>query len=377
MEPCCATSPLDLEGSNLGVSVRTLKATDGAAGTLSANGGITLVPERPHALDVHGTVHDFLLAQSEVATVHADGTIEAGGTLAAPTVKVRATIPRADLGMPEGMPASVPTLNVVRIDSLRPLPKSPVSSTAPLVVVTLDIRVDIPGQCFVRGRGLDSTWAGNISVTGTSAAPIVKGQLRTVQGTLSALGKDFTLSRGLIVFEGGTPIDPRLDVEATASATGITARIDVTGTAGHPVIKLNSDPPLPQDEILSHVLFGKDASQISPSEGLQLAAAVASLSGGGGLNVFDKLRQTTGLDRLGLTSTTSSTDTNNQSALSGTAISGGKYVANGVFVGVQQGLTANSSEAKVEVEVAPNVTVNGTVGEDSSTGLGVTYTLDY
>ncbi len=369
---------LDLAGDNQRVTLASLRATDGADGTVKASGDVSLAAGVPHTLNIAGAVHDFLLTRSEEATVRADGMLEVTGTVSAPLVRLRATIPRADLAIPGRMPSAEPTLTVVRIDSRHPVRKGTDADAPPLITVGLDVQVDVPGQCFVRGRGLDSTWAGRIAVTGTAAAPVIAGQLRTVSGTLSALGKDFKLTRGLIVFEGGKSVDPRLDVEATASASGITARIDVTGTASLPKIALNSDPPMPQDEILSHVLFGENASQVSAAEGVQLAEAAASLAGGGGLDVFDRLRQSTGLDRLGLADTASATSTSqNQGALSGTAISGGKYIANGVFLGVQQGLTAGSSAAKLEVEVAPNVTVNGTVGSDSSSGLGVTYTLDY
>jgi translocation and assembly module TamB len=102
--------------------------------------------------------------------------------------------------------------------------------------------------------------------------------------------------------------------------------------------------------------------------------------------VLDRLRNATGLDRLTInsdnTSTASgSTNGNNNAskgALGGASVSGGKYVAPGVFLGVDQGAGVGTTKARVEIEVLPRVTVDATVGAGSdSTSLGVNYKFDY
>jgi translocation and assembly module TamB len=65
------------------------------------------------------------------------------------------------------------------------------------------------------------------------------------------------------------------------------------------------------------------------------------------------------------------------SATSGTAISGGKYVAEGVYVGATQGLTPQSSKVIVEIEVRPRVTVQGDFSQSGASGLGLNYKYDY
>ncbi len=68
---------------------------------------------------------------------------------------------------------------------------------------------------------------------------------------------------------------------------------------------------------------------------------------------------------------------NSKAAASGAAITAGKYIANGVYVGASQGLTAGSSKAVVEVEMLPRVTVQGDVSQNGSTGIGLNYKYDY
>jgi translocation and assembly module TamB len=61
----------------------------------------------------------------------------------------------------------------------------------------------------------------------------------------------------------------------------------------------------------------------------------------------------------------------------GASLSVGKYIAPGVFLKLQQGLSGASSRAVVEVEVTDSISVETDVGADSQSRVGVTYELDY
>ena len=60
-----------------------------------------------------------------------------------------------------------------------------------------------------------------------------------------------------------------------------------------------------------------------------------------------------------------------------TALNAGKYVAEGVYVGAQQGLAPGSSKAVVEIEILPRVTVQGDVSQNGGSGIGLNYKYDY
>jgi translocation and assembly module TamB len=244
--------------------------------------------------------------------------------------------------------------------------------------VGLAIALDAPGQIFVRGHGVTSEWRGHADITGNSAQPVMVGQLNVVNGTIGLLGQTFGIDRGTVNFLGGQRIDPALDVQASVTASSVTAQVNVTGTAGQPKIALSSIPSLPRDEILSRVLFGQNVGSLTPSQGIQLAAAAAQLAQGGP-GVLDRVRNAIGLDRLDIGSGSGTTTAANgtQSAATGTTVTGGKYIANGVFVGVSQGLAANSSQAKVEVEITPNISINSTFGAATGSGFGAKFSVDY
>jgi translocation and assembly module TamB len=150
----------------------------------------------------------------------------------------------------------------------------------------------------------------------------------------------------------------------------------VSGTARQPKIALSSTPTMPRDEILARVLFGSNVGSLTASQGIQLAAAAATLAQGGP-SVMDKVRSSIGLDRLDL-GAGGANPNGTQGTAKGTTVTGGKYVANGVFVGVKQGLSGDSgSQAIVEIEITPNISVNSTFGSRSGSGFGAKYSVDY
>ena len=51
--------------------------------------------------------------------------------------------------------------------------------------IVLDLTIALPGQVFVRGRGLESEWAGSFTVTGTAADPQVQGSIQPVRGSFA------------------------------------------------------------------------------------------------------------------------------------------------------------------------------------------------
>jgi autotransporter translocation and assembly factor TamB len=113
----------------------------------------------------------------------------------------------------------------------------------------------------------------------------------------------------------------------------------------NPKLTFASVPELPEDEIISQVLFGKSRSQLSTAEAVQLAASVAELTGqgGGATGILGRVRSTLGVDVLRLESGDDDSTTPDVAA--------GKYLTEDVYVGAKQGAAADSGTAQVEVEI--------------------------
>jgi translocation and assembly module TamB len=57
-------------------------------------------------------------------------------------------------------------------------------------------------------------------------------------------------------------------------------------------------------------------------------------------------------------------------------VSAGKYVSEGVYLGVDQSVSGRST-AKVEVEITPSISVETDVGSKGGAGIGLNWKKDY
>jgi translocation and assembly module TamB len=268
------------------------------------------------------------------------------------------------------LPQEVVELKVIEVND----PDAPVQDTVGKTPgdetsIRLAVLVRMPRQVFLRGRGLDSEWAGELSVGGTTREPIVQGVLRPVRGEFTFAGKTFKLGEGSVRFDGADRVDPTLDLAAEHKIPDLTAVIRVGGRASRPDITLTSEPPLPPSEIASRVLFGKTSGQLNPIEALQIAEAVASLSGGQSRSVLDFARLTLGVDVLRVEG--------GPDGAGGVGVTVGKYLTEKVYIGVSQGIGPGPGSATVEVEVTPSITLESNVGHDGRSDIGIKWRWDY
>ena len=401
---------LTLVGDRDRLVLQDFTANDGAQGSVHASGAIDLAGPAGPSFDASAVFSHFRALRRDEASATVSGTAHVTGGLAAPKMTTALIIEEAAIAVPKELPQSSQPVAAIVINSATGATLSgPQTATARgLVPIALDVTITAPGKVFVRGRGLDSEWRGRVTINGSTQAPRIAGKLEVVRGTFDFIGKTFNLSKGVVSFTGGRSIDPTIDIVAQAQSTDITAIAAIAGTATQPTIKLSSEPALPRDEILSRLLFGASMSQISPAEGLELASAAASLAGGQSLDVLSRIRTGLGLDRLGLGSApatvvpglgvpamTGPPGTNSNSTPAGvgttplapgatsgsqaanTALNAGKYVTNGVFVGVSQGLYSASSTVTVTVDLTRHITVDTEAGQASGSGVGINWKLDY
>ena len=253
--------------------------------------------------------------------------------------------------------ARVPTLRVREIN--RPF-GTPRVRAAPSLWA-LDIKARSDNQLAVTGLGLDSEWSADLAITGSLDAPRILGRADVVRGGYEFAGKRFELARGVIRFQGAFPPDPVLDIVANANIQSLNATVSVTGTGLRPEIAFASTPALPQDELLSRLLFGTSITNLSAPEALQLASAVGSLRGGGGLDPINAVRRAIGLDRLRFVPADPSVGNK-------TALAVGKYITRRAYVEVitdGQGYSATRIEFAVTRWLSLLSTIS-TIGRQSA-----------
>jgi len=306
-----------------------------------------------------------LLARDDIAaTVTGPIAIRSGGEGGTISGKLRLNDGRFTLGRASAA-ASVPQLRVRNIGG----DADQVIELKQLAPWKLDMEV-AGSPLNVRGLGIDSRWRTDLRIGGSVDAPRLTGRAELIRGDYEFAGRNFRLERGIIRFQGESPPDPLLDIRAEAQVQGLDASIIVGGTGLRPEIRFASVPQLPQDELVSRLLFGTSVANLSAPEALQLASAVAALqSGSGSLDPINAVRRAVGLDRLRILPADIATGQK-------TAISAGKYIGRKLFVEVitdGQGYSAT----RIEYQVTRWLSILSSVSTIGRTSANVRVSKDY
>ncbi|MEM8915379.1 MAG: translocation/assembly module TamB domain-containing protein, partial [Pseudomonadota bacterium] len=336
-------------------------------GELTANAAVDLdqLPAIPVQAEMR--LGRSRVLDGDLATVDMQGGITLTGVLAeAARLEGGFTIDDAEFRIPDSLPVSVVDLPVREKGAPVETQGEPTEAALIATTLVLDVGISAPSQVFVRGRGIDTELGGDLTITGTAAEPDIVGGFDLRRGRLSVLTQTLTVDRGRIGFDGAAPDDPTLDLVASTQVENTLAQVVVSGTASAPEFNFTSEPVLPEDEVASLILFGQSSAELSPFQALQLASAVAELTGRGP-GFADRVRSGLGLDELTVTE-----------GETGPSLRAGRYVSERVFVGVDRGLgSGGESSVSVEVELNDNITVESDVGARNSGQVGINFRLDY
>jgi autotransporter translocation and assembly factor TamB len=361
-----------LDGREL--TVFRFSARDPKDGRMTLGGVLHLNAADGYPLNVRLQMEKAHLLNRPESTAMFDGQLRLRGSLKKLLCEGAVTVRSAAYQFVQSPPNAAIDLDVTEINAPGGTTQKGVRKTAPPQTDPIDpgLNIELVAKepLFVRGRGLESAWQGSIKVTGSVSHPRIEGTLSSLRGYFDLLGKRFQLTEGNIVFQKATPPNPYLDITATASGGGITGRLQLTGNAQTPEIELSSAEGLPQDEILSRLLFGQNISRLSALQALQLANAVRILTSGGGSNTLDlvgTLRQWLHVDQIDVKSNDAGD----------TTLQVGKYLTKDVYIDVEQGIGNRSGKVSIEVKVTPDLSLDTGLGFDSQSGVGINWHYDY
>ncbi len=351
-------------------------ASDPDQGRLAADGTVTLGGTTGFAADLDVTLRKMrLMATDDLLTIASGALDVSGGLSSGFDVSGDVVLDDVDVAIPDQVPPNVVDLEVVEVHGTEGMmvPEEPERSPEGGLPIRLRIDVRAKDTITVVGKGLDSRWGGDLTLrTAEDGSARLGGLIRLRRGKLELLGRNFDLQEGLVSFDGGREVDPRLRIIARNEGPDVTAIVTITGPASKPEIALSSEPSMPQDVILAQVLFGKNPSELTTFELLQLGEAVASLSGGGGgPDPIGAAKSALGIDvlKFGLE--------DGESGERGISVTVGKYVTDSIYVGVKQGSLPGSSAVTVELEVTRNLSIFTDVSQSSESVVGLSWRWDY
>ena len=359
-----------LTGNQRSVTLTSFSARTTNGGSLAGRGTIGLDPAAGFPGRIEIDMVNAQLVNSELMRLVTEGRIAVEGAfLNNPRVTGRMVVRALDVNIPDRLPGGVQSLNVRHVNAgKRSVPGAARAARRearpPDAGIPLDLTISAPNNVFVRGMGIEAELGGDIQLRGTSSAPVAMGGFEMRRGNFDFVGRRLSFTRGRVTFTGTT--DPELDFVAETTASDVTARIIVTGPASAPEIDFTSTPTLPQDEVLSRLLFGRAVGQLSSGQALQIAQTVAQFSGGSG--VLNDVRRSLGVDSLVV-----GTD----DAGTGGQVGVGRRLNDNIYLGVRQGTSANSSKVTVDVDVTKNIRLQGATSAGGAAEVGIGAQWDY
>ncbi len=361
--------------SNNRLVIDRLNAASGE-GTVAASGSLGLDPNEGLPVDIAINVRQARYVDGSLVAARFDADLTLTGNLTGtPVLSGSVLLDRTEITVPERLPGDSVAVSVEHV-----APPPPVERTLEVVRerqrretgdgggasgIQLDVTVNAPRQVFVRGRGLDSEFGGEVQLRGPIASIVTAGSFEIVRGRIDILTQRIVLDRGIITFAGD--LDPILDFVGTTRSGDVTITVTISGRASDPEVNFSSIPELPQDEVLAQLIFQKGIGELSPIQIARLGAAAAELAGGSGGGILSQLRQSTGLDDLDIV----------MDEEGGAALAAGRYVSENVYIGVQQGTSAESSRVTIDLDITDNVKARAGYSARGDSSLGIFYEREY
>lgn len=343
-------------------------------GSLSVSGPVTLNP--PYNSDLAIQLTDVILSDPTLYRTEVDGRVTfSGAATGGASIGGALVLEETELRIPDSTSGGLTTIPEIthrnepaavrRTRGRAGLLESASNddgSSGP--AFPLNMTVSAPNRIFLRGRGLEAELGGGITLRGTTANVIPSGQFSLIRGRLDILGQRVSFTEGNVTLQGD--FDPFIRLVAETDAEDVLVRIIVEGLASAPEVRFASEPQLPEDEVLARLLFGRGLDTLSPLQAAQLASAVATLAGRGGEGIVGRLRQDFGLDDLDVSTGESG----------GTQVRAGKYISDNAYTDITVD-SEEGTEASINLDITPSITVRGKVGSTGNTGLGIFFERDY
>lgn len=361
----------NLRGGAVQIDAATRLST---GGQISATGQIGMAP--PYAADLNVALQSAVLRDPALFQTTANGALTlsgplTGGAMLAGEITLRQTelqIPQTGFGGGADLPGLRHVAEAGDVTATRAraglITDAPQTNGTGSSALALDLTINAPDQIFLRGRGLDAELGGMLILRGSTANILPSGSFDLIRGRLEILGERLDLTKASLLLEGD--FIPSLSIAASSTVNDVITTVGIEGPATSPVVSFTSTPELPEEEVLALLLFGRPLDSLSAVQAAQLANAVATLAGSGGVDVVGRLRQSVGLDDLDV-------QTDDSGA---TSVKAGKYLTENIYSEVQLGQDG-SSQVNLNLDLTDSITLRGKATSLGETGVGVFFEQDY
>ena len=282
----------------------------------------------------------------------ANGTVRTRGVI---------TVPCADI-TPVTIPAGVKTRNsdIVIVDSDEAVNGT---ESAPVDIYS-DLTLKLLDRVHFNGFGLDCHITGEITLHQEPGTPLkATGDLRIVDGTLHALGRDLELQKGSISYAGGDIENPVVNLLATRDIKGVAVGILVSGNLRSPSFTgYSTEQGISSQDAITMLLTGKTRDDPGFADAASHSAAIA-----GADLLAGQIGRYVGVDDLSVMSAGKDSDE--------TRVYAGRDITKDLTLGVETGTDEDGTQVVAKYRLWKNFNVEVKSGADRS-GISLLYIID-
>ncbi|MFA6119865.1 MAG: translocation/assembly module TamB domain-containing protein [Sideroxydans sp.] len=220
--------------------------------------------------------------------------------------------------------------------------------------------LDLGDKFFIRASGLEARLAGKLDVHGEPGEQLrVTGIINAQDAVFDAYGQRLQVERGMVNFQGRMD-DPGLNILAYRKGLSVEAGVEVLGTARKPVIRLVSNPNVPDAEKLSWLVLGRVPDSSGVDSSLLLSAATNIMGG----QSASKIGRAVGVDELSLNQKAGAVD-----PLQSQVVTVGKRLNPRAYLSYEQGLSSNTGITKFTYTLTPRITLVTRTGVEDAVDI--------
>ena len=243
-----------------------------SGGKFTVTGGVKFPKLTQPVIDVQLKADSALVARNDTLTARANADVKVTGPLARADVTGNVAITNShflkDIDLiPIGLPG-------------RPAPEPPSSRPEfsfpepPIRNWKFNVAIKTKDPVLIRGNLATGGAIADLKLTGTGLHPELQGlvRLENVEATLPF--SRLQVSNGFLYFDPSDSMNPRIELQGRSVIRDYTVRVYVYGTMLAPEAIFTSEPPLPQEEIISLIATGATRAELSGGNVLAGRAAM-------------------------------------------------------------------------------------------------------
>jgi autotransporter translocation and assembly factor TamB len=245
-----------------------------SGGHFTVTGGVTFPKLTEPNLDFQFKAESALIARNDTLTARADADVKISGpfnsanvtgTVAMTNSQFLKNLDLLPIGLP-GRPAPQPPSS--RPDFSIPQP--------PLRDWKFDVAIKTKDPFLIRGNLANGGAVSDLHLTGTGLHPGLDGYVRLNNVDATLPFSRLEISSGYLYFEPTDPLNPKIDMHGTSVIRDYTIHVYMYGTVLAPEAIFTSEPPLPQEEIISLLATGTTREELTGNNNV-LAGRAAML----------------------------------------------------------------------------------------------------